>query len=73
MWEASRWNDDPTYHAPMVVCNGANVFAGDVVEFCTIHDGIEYAANAKLMSFLSMRRYSADLARDLKNSQIELP
>ena len=51
MWEARRWNDDSTYHAPMVICNGLNVFAGDIVEFHIVDDGSEIIQTAKVMSF----------------------
>ena len=51
MWEACRWNDDSTYHTPMVVCNGIYVFAGDIVDFCTVDDGNEIVGSAKVMSF----------------------
>ena len=51
MWEANRWNEDSTYHAPMVVCNGAHVFAGDIVDFCSVDDESETIHRAKVMSF----------------------
>ena len=51
MWEASRWNNDSTYHTPMVTCNGVHIFAGDLVEFYTLEDGVEYSGCAKVMSF----------------------
>ena len=39
MWEASRWRTDPTYHAPMVICNGKHVFAGDICKVKCRDDG----------------------------------
>ena len=60
MWEASRWLTDPTYHAPMVSCNGKHVFAGDVCKVKCQNDeengdgdgdGVKYFECAKVMSF----------------------
>ena len=35
----------------MVICNGLNVFAGDIVEFHIVDDGSEIVQTAKVMSF----------------------
>ena len=49
MWEACRWNDDYKYHAPMAICNGKRVFAGEIVVYCTDVDGQRVEGIAKVM------------------------
>ena len=54
MWEAYRWNGEYTYHAPMAICNGKRVFAGEVVLYCTKVDGQRVEGlMAKVMKFFN--------------------
>ena len=51
MWEASRWNEDYRFHAPMAICNGIHVFAGDIIEYDIDDDGQTVEGLAKVMKF----------------------